>query len=84
MLGDPTVDIFLSRDLDSTVSEREKIALTEWENSDEAIHVIRDSQWHRTEILAGLMGFKNSMFGSLEIAKLQSTIIRVRTGIRVP
>ncbi len=58
-IGDPTVDILISRDLDSTTSEREREAVAEWEASNKTVHVMRDSQWHRTEILAGLWGVKN-------------------------
>jgi hypothetical protein len=57
-LGDPTVDVFVSRDVDSFVLEREAVAVDIWLRSDKWAHVMRDSPGHRTEILAGLWGVK--------------------------
>ncbi len=56
-LGDSSVDIFLSRDLDSVVTEREAAAVQDWlalpENK--AIQLIRDkSSSHYTTILIGI------------------------------
>ena len=76
-IGDPTVDIVISRDLDSTTSQREREVVTEWELSNKGIHVIRDSHWHDTEILAGLWGLKNYAFEPGATKKLQETLMRV-------
>ena len=56
---DNTVDIFLSRDLDSSLSTREKSAVDEWLNSDKLFHAIRDHPSHNGVLLAGLWGVKN-------------------------
>ncbi len=77
-IGDPTVDILISRDLDSTTSEREREAVAEWEVSNKTVHVMRDSQWHDTEILAGLWGVKNYGFKPGVARELQETVMRVR------
>ncbi|XP_037042597.1 uncharacterized protein LOC119078954 [Bradysia coprophila] len=74
-LGDPTVDIFVSRDLDSLATTRERNAVTEWEGYNKTFHLMRDSQWHKTEILAGLWGAKNSLLDPSLGMKLRAQII---------
>ena len=55
---DPQVDIFLSRDLDSTISSREVEAVDEWLKSEKTLHVMRDHPLHSVPMLAGLWGTK--------------------------
>ncbi len=65
-LGDPSVDIFLSRDLDSVVTEREAAAVQDWLGLPEkkAIQLMRDkSASHYTAMLGGMWGARNSYFG---------------------
>ena len=50
------VDVMLSRDCDSRLNKREKLAVDEWLKSDKNFHIMRDHPWHNTEILAGLWG----------------------------
>ncbi|KAF4531550.1 hypothetical protein B566_EDAN015514, partial [Ephemera danica] len=50
-MSDPLVDVALSRDLDSNLSERELAAVQEWLSSGAALHVMRDHIHHNTEIL---------------------------------
>ena len=45
-LGDPTVRMFQSRDIDSYISEREVEAVRDWVNSGEQFHVMRDHRVH--------------------------------------
>ena len=45
-LLDPMVDLFMSRDSDSYIIEREIEAVKEWLNSSFAFHVMRDHQLH--------------------------------------
>lgn len=78
-VGDPTVDIFVSRDLDSLATQRERDAVAEWEIYNKTFHVMRDSQWHKTEILAGLWGAKNTLLDPLVSEKLRAQIIEVLT-----
>ena len=52
------MDIFISRDLDSRFSEREVSAVDEWLRSDKAFHVMRDHDFHWSQMLAGLWGVK--------------------------
>lgn len=79
-LGDQTVDIFVSRDLDSLVTVRERSAVMEWEGYNKTFHLMRDSQWHKTEILAGMWGAKNSLLDPSLGTKLRTEIIEVSFG----
>ena len=53
---DPQVDIMVSRDLDSLISDREAAAVNEWLESDKQIHVMRDHPHHGTVMLGGKIG----------------------------
>lgn len=78
-IGDPTVDIFVSRDLDSLATMREREAVSEWEVYNKTFHAMRDSQWHKTEILAGMWGAKNSLLDPSVGKRLRTQIIEVLT-----
>ena len=55
--SDPTVDRYLSRDIDSRLTQRDKDAVDEWVASDKKWHVIRDHPSHtRFPMSAGLWG----------------------------
>ena len=53
---DPQVDIYLCRDLDSRVSEREVAAVEEWLWSGRAVHSMRDHPAHNTPLLGASWG----------------------------
>lgn len=53
--------IFISRDADSRLNMREKLAVDEWLNSDKDFHIMRDSPRHLTEILGGMWGCRNNI-----------------------
>ena len=55
-LLDPTVDLMVSRDLDSRLTTREQAAVEDWLNTGLAFHVMRDNPHHGTEILGGMWG----------------------------
>tara|TARA_R110002012_G_scaffold163730_1_gene326129 strand:+ start:1533 stop:2198 length:666 start_codon:yes stop_codon:yes gene_type:complete len=55
------VQIMLSRDCDSRLSQREKSAIDEWLNSDKDFHIMRDHPYHQTAILGGMWGARNSV-----------------------
>lgn len=57
-IDDPEVEIMLSRDLDSRLSKREKIAVDEWLSSDKTFHIMRDHPHHMMPIMAGMFGCK--------------------------
>lgn len=57
--SDETVDIMVSRDCDSRLNLREKLAVNEWLESSCSFHIMRDHPYHQTEILGGMWGVKN-------------------------
>jgi hypothetical protein len=54
-------DIMLSRDTDSRLNLREKLAVDEWLNSEKNFHIMRDHPWHSTQILGGMWGCRNGI-----------------------
>ena len=53
---DKTIDLFMCRDCDSVISEREAVAVREWLNSDYSFHIMRDHPEHAELIMAGMWG----------------------------
>ena len=64
-LADDTIDIILSRDCDSRISEREVSAVNEWINSDKDFHIMRDHPYHQVPILAGMWGCRNKLLSNI-------------------
>ena len=57
------VDIFISRDADSRINEREMKLVDEWIKSNKTFHIIRDHpRGHRLKILGGMFGIKVKNF----------------------
>ena len=52
------VEYMMSRDTDSRLSERERLAVEEWLASGVDLHVMRDHPYHGAPILGGLWGVK--------------------------
>ena len=57
--------VMISRDTDSRLSEREKIAVDEWLESDKDFHIIRDHPAHGIEILGGMWGVRNGLLKNI-------------------
>jgi hypothetical protein len=72
--GEPDVEIMLSRDVDSRLSERESAAVAEWVRSDKQFHIMRDHPAHMTEILGGMWGAKRGA-----ISDINSLIMKFRS-----
>lgn len=53
---DPSVEVFISRDLDSRLNPRDAAALQEWEQSGLFAHVMRDHPEHNVAMLGGMWG----------------------------
>ncbi|XP_042209965.1 uncharacterized protein LOC121857798 isoform X2 [Homarus americanus] len=51
VMGDPTVEVFLSRDLDNWILKREVAAVDEWIKSGRSFHVMRDHPNHTAVML---------------------------------
>ena len=60
-------DIMLSRDTDSRLSNREKLAVDEWLESDKDFHIMRDHPYHNTEILGGMWGVRNGLLNNIKL-----------------
>lgn len=67
-LEDNTVDFFISRDVDSRLSTREKRAVDEWIESGKTFHIMKDHPYHYTPeypILAGMFGSKGGVIPNI-------------------
>jgi len=53
---DKTIDLFMCRDCDAVISEREAVAVRDWLNSDCSFHIMRDHPEHAELIMAGMWG----------------------------
>src|SRR5882757_6760699 len=78
VLGDPLVDIFVIRDLDSRLSHRERQAVAEWENSNFSLHAMRDHPFHNVKLLGGMWGASNKVLGRQGSKLIQLQLIIVR------
>lgn len=67
---DPEVDIFLSRDCDSRLSDREVGAIKEWLSSDKKFHIMRDHPYHTVPILGGMWGCRGGLLRDIKISSL--------------
>jgi len=56
--SDPGVDVMISRDCDSRITDREVRAVSEWLGSNSMFHIMRDHPHHATEILGGMWGVR--------------------------
>jgi hypothetical protein len=73
------VSIFVSRDCDSRVSDKEYQAVIEWEESDMQFHCIRDHRFHNDwAVMAGMWGCKRS--GNAGLNELYERLIDFRKG----
>jgi len=70
---DPDVDIFMSRDCDSRISEREVAAVDQWLKSDKDFHIMRDHPWHSVQILGGMWSCRNGILRNINLSKLISS-----------
>lgn len=64
-------DAIFSRDVDSRLSEREKLAISQFLSSKKGFHIIRDHPFHGVPILAGLFGAKSSISGIMNSMTVQ-------------
>lgn len=59
--SDPRVDVMISRDCDSRLTDREKAAVDEWLESNKGFHTIHDHAHHTVPVLGGLWGIKSGV-----------------------
>lgn len=68
-LGEKDVERFISRDLDSRLSIREKKAVDDWIKSDKTFHIMKDHPHHYSTgipVLGGMWGAKGNTFKKAE------------------
>jgi len=58
---EPGLDRFIVRDADSRLSRREAEAVSEWEDSNRSLHIMRDHPHHGYPILGGMWGLKSDV-----------------------
>ena len=63
--SDNSVDVMISRDVDSRLSKREKFAVDEWLSSDYKFHIMRDHRYHSVPILGGMWGVKKGFINDI-------------------
>jgi len=61
------VEVMLSRDCDSRLSLREKLAVDEWIASDKGFHTMHDHFHHSVPILGGMFGIKSDVISDMSI-----------------
>lgn len=54
------VEVMMSRDTDTRILLREKLAVEEWLQSDKLIHIMRDHPYHNYAIQGGMWGIKQN------------------------
>lgn len=56
---DQDVELFIVRDVDSRITEREQVSVFEWIESGKILHIMRDHPHHQYTILGGMWGMRN-------------------------
>ena len=73
-IDDPDVEIMLSRDTDTRILPREKLAVEEWLSSGKSFHIMRDHPYH----CMGGMKIPGGMFGTKKLKDISSWKERIR------
>lgn len=76
--GDPLVDAMCSRDLDSPLTERERVAVNDWLSENKSFHIMRDHPHHDLTIMGGMWGFRpslNARLSQILLTKLRNTTL---------
>lgn len=59
-IDDPDVEINMSRDCDTIILERERLAVREWIDSGKLFHIMRDHPYHDWVIQGGMFGTRKN------------------------
>lgn len=62
------IEYMISRDTDSRLSEREKLAVQEWIEQGTDLHIIRDHPYHGVPILGGMWGVRGKKLKGISVA----------------
>lgn len=60
-MDDPSVDVFIVRDVDSRINKRDELAVNDWLKTDKVLHVMRDHPHHYYKILGGMWGHQSHL-----------------------
>jgi hypothetical protein len=63
--ANPSVDLMMSRDLDSRIGPREASAVLEWLLSDVPFHLMRDHHHHNIQIMGGMWGVRKGHLSNI-------------------
>lgn len=73
--------VYLSRDTDSRLTQRELVAVKEWLSSDNSVHIMRDHPYHDVVMLGGLWGSRfRGMNGITEVVSQLSLADKEQKG----
>lgn len=67
------VEYMMSRDTDSRLSERERLAVDEWLKSGTDLHIMRDHPYHGVPMLGGMWGVKGGKLKGIAAAMEEFT-----------
>tara|TARA_Y100000389_G_C17381428_1_gene474596 strand:- start:189 stop:1151 length:963 start_codon:yes stop_codon:yes gene_type:complete len=59
--------LYLSRDTDCRLGQREVQAIMQWFYSRKRFHIMRDHPWHNTRILGGMWGMRNMSIPNIRL-----------------
>lgn len=62
------VEYMMSRDSDSRLSEREKLAVDEWLSTGSDVHIMRDHPYHGAPMLGGMWGVRGGLLKGISAA----------------
>ena len=65
-ISDCDVDIMICRDTDSRLSNREALAVRDFENSSMMFHIMRDHPHHNAFVLGGMFGLKKGLIDEMK------------------
>lgn len=75
---DESVDVFISRDVDTRIQLREVMAVEEWlRDETKTLHIMRDHPQHYNRILGGMYGVKTKSFRKYKWNALIETFYRI-------
>ena len=78
-IGDLTLDVMCSRDLDSPLLQRGGDAVKEWLGTNKMFHIMRDRETHTAIIMGGLWCFRVNKSPNLSQELLDTVIARSRS-----
>jgi len=82
VISDPDVDIMISRDVDSRLSNRDAHAVNEWLMSKRPLHIMRDHPMHSEPIMGGMWGCRTKEMFQIILDKMYQDNDKKPTSIK--